>query len=89
MECKVQMEGRATPPKQTIVLLHGGVWGWGGVHGWAQGDGGRQHSAEGRGGGGGVWSCLCRITHNNNNILRCYGVLLTVQMEESVKFPPG
>lgn len=35
---------------------------------------------------GGVWFCLCKITHNNN-ILRCYGVPLTVQMEESVKFP--
>lgn len=30
---------------------------------------------------------MCRITHNNNNKLRCYWVPLTVQMEESVKFP--
>lgn len=41
------------------------------------------------GGGGGIGFCLCKITHNNNNILRCYGVPLTVQMEESVKFPGG
>lgn len=42
---------------------------------------GRRHSV----GRVGVWFCLCKITHNN--ILRCYGVPLTVQMEESVKFP--
>ncbi len=54
----------------------------------AQDNGGRRHSVYVRGAGRerGVWFCLCKKKHNNN-ILRCYGVPLTVQMEESVKFP--
>lgn len=35
---------------------------------------------------GGVGGVLF-VQDNNNNILRCYWVPLTVQMEESVKFP--
>lgn len=37
-------------------------------------------------GSGGLF-CFWKITHHKN-ILRCYRVQLTVQMEESVKIPP-
>lgn len=50
-------------------------------HDWAQDNGGRPHS--GREG----LVLFVQDNNNNNNILRCYGVPLTVQMEESVKFP--
>lgn len=64
------------------VAAHISFW-VGGSHGL----GTRQHGRRQSGGeeGGGFWFCLRKITHNNN-ILRGYGVPLTVQMEEPVKF---
>lgn len=54
---------------------------WCGGDSWLAQDSGKQHGV----GRVGAWFCLCKMTHNN--ILRYYGVPLTVQMEESVKFP--